>query len=272
MIRINKKFTELKSQNKKAFVSFITAGDPDYTTSLEILKNLPKQGVDIIELGIPFLDPAGDGPIIEIASKRAIAQGMNLKKVLEMVGEFRKSDIDTPIILMGYYNPILHYGLEKLAFDASKKGVDGLLIVDLPVEEDEELKKACADNNVALIKLVTPTSDEERIQKISASASGFLYLVSILGITGTKSADITENKIYVERIRKVSNLPIIIGFGIKEPNQAKEMIKTGADGVVVGSSLVNIIAEGIKNNQDQKKIIQDLLDKTSEFSKSIKNS
>jgi tryptophan synthase alpha chain len=271
MTRIEKTFAQLKAQKKNAFVSFITAGDPDYQTSLEILKNLPKNGVDIIELGIPFLDPAGDGPIIEVASKRAIENGMNLKKVLQMASEFRSSNSETPLILMGYYNPVLKFGLEKLVKEVKSSGADGLLIVDLPPEEDEELRKYCEKNDIALIKLITPTSDQKRMKKIADNASGFLYLVSILGITGTKSANIAENKIHLEKIRKISDLPIVIGFGIKEPIHAKEMGQIGADAVVVGSSLVKIIADGIKNKSDKSKIIADVLTKAAEFSKAVKD-
>lgn len=270
MIRLEKTFTKLKAEKQNAFVSFITAGDPDYETSLNILKSLPAQNVDIIELGIPFLDPAGDGPTIEMASKRAIENGMNVKKVLQMVKEFRKTNQETPLILMGYYNPVLHYGLEKFSVHAKESGADGLLIVDLPPEEDEELRKACNDNQLALIKLITPTSDEKRIKTIVKNASGFLYLVSILGITGTKSADPLENKVYIEKIRKISDLPIVIGFGIKNPEQASKMSKIGADGVVIGSSLVSIIANEI-NNLPKKQMVNNLLSKVREFSKSIKD-
>jgi tryptophan synthase alpha chain len=272
MKRIEQTFTDLKKSNKNAFVAFITAGDPDYKASLEILKNLPKQGVDIIELGIPFLDPAGDGPIIEIASKRAIENGMNLKKLLVMVEEFRKTNSNTPIILMGYYNSVLYYGLEKFSKDAKKAGADGILIVDLPPEEDHEFRKFTDQNELDLIKLITPTSDHNRIKKIVENASGFVYMVSILGITGTKSADPKENKIFIEKIRKITDLPIVIGFGIKDAKGAREMAEIGADGVVIGSSLVKVIANGLEEKINNQEIIEQILAKAKEFSAAIKAS
>ena len=248
MTRIATKFQNLKAQNKSAFISFVTAGDPDYQTSLAIIKQLPENGVDIIEIGIPFLDPAGDGPTIEAASKRAIKNGMNLHKVLQMIGEFRADNQTTPIILMGYYNPILHYGLEKFCADAAKAGVDGLLVVDLPPEEDLELKNFAVKNQLDFIKLVALTSDENRIKKIAANASGFLYLVSILGITGTKSANLIDLKNHLQKIKNISNLPVAVGFGIKSKEQIQEIKNIGADGVVVGSALVKVIEENLGDN------------------------
>ena len=271
MNRIAQTFTNLKKSGKNAFVAFITAGDPNYETSFTILKNLAKQGVDIIEIGIPFLDPAGDGPIIEIASKRAIENGMSLKKLLMMVEEFRKTNSTTPIILMGYYNSVLYYGLEKFSKDSKKAGADGVLIVDLPPEEDEELRKFTNQNELDLIKLITPTSDSHRIKKIVENANGFVYMVSILGITGTKSADPKENKIFIEKIRSITNLPIVIGFGIKDEKGAKEMSRIGADGVVIGSALVKIIADSLEEKINDQKIIEQILAKTQDFSAAIKD-
>ncbi len=257
MTRIAQTFHNLKQQNKSAFISFLTAGDPDYQTSLSLIRKLPENGADIIELGIPFLDPAGDGPVIEAAGKRAIQNGMNLHKVLQMVGEFRQgnqlgnqlgsqvANQTTPIVLMGYYNPILHYGLETFCKDAAKAGVDGLLVVDLPPEEDFELRNFAQENQLDFIKLVTLTSDENRIKTIAENASGFLYLVSILGITGTKSANLEELKNHLDKIRKISNLPVAVGFGINNKKQIEEITKIGADGVVVGSALVKIIEENL---------------------------
>lgn len=265
MTRIAQTFANLKLKNKTAFIAFLTAGDPDYQTSLSIIKKLPENGVDIIELGIPFLDPAGDGPVIEAASKRAIASGMTLKKVLDLVVEFRKNNQSTPIILMGYYNPILHYGLEKFSQDAKNAGVDGVLVVDLPPEEDVELLRFTVQSNLDLIKLIAPTSSENRIKTIVEHAGGFLYLVSILGITGTKSANIFDLKIYLEKIRKISNLPIAVGFGINNQKQIVEISQIGADGVVVGSALVKIIEDGLKNNIDKSQIIDLLLKKVREL-------
>ncbi len=245
MTRIKTTFQNLKQQNKSAFISFVTAGDPDYRTSLEIIKKLPQNGVDIIELGIPFLDPAGDGPVIEAASKRAILNGMNLHKVLQMVAQFRRENQTTPIVLMGYYNPILHYGLENFCIDAESAGVDGLLVVDLPPEEDAELRNFAEKNQLDFIKLVTLTSDENRIKTIAKNASGFLYLVSILGITGTKSANLIDIKNHLQKIKNISDLPVVIGFGIKSKEQIKEIENIGADGVVVGSALVKVIEENL---------------------------
>lgn len=265
MTRIKTTFQNLKQQNKSAFISFVTAGDPDYQTSLEIIKKLPENGVDIIELGIPFLDPAGDGPTIEAASKRAIANGMNLHKVLQMVSEFRQSNQATPIVLMGYYNPILHYGLEKFCADAAQAGVDGLLVVDLPPEEDLELRNFAqgknGQNQLDFIKLVALTSDENRIKKIAANASGFLYLVSILGITGTKSANLIDLKNHLQKIKNISNLPVVVGFGIKSKEQIEEIENIGADGVVVGSALVKVIEENLgDNNLIEQLVIKKLKD------------
>ncbi len=265
MTRITATFQNLKAQNKSAFISFLTAGDPDYQTSLAIIKQLPQNGVDIIELGIPFLDPAGDGPVIEEASKRAIKTGMNLHKVLQMVGEFRAYNQTTPIILMGYYNPILHYGLEKFCADAAQAGVDGLLVVDLPPEEDLELRNFAqgknGQNQLDFIKLVALTSDENRIKKIAANASGFLYLVSILGITGTKSANLIDLKNHLQKIKNISNLPVVVGFGIKSKEQIEEIENIGADGVVVGSALVKVIEENLgDNNLIEQLVIKKLKD------------
>lgn len=265
MTRITATFQNLKAQNKSAFISFLIAGDPDYQTSLAIIKQLPQNGVDIIELGIPFLDPAGDGPVIEEASKRAIKTGMNLHKVLQMVGEFRAYNQTTPIILMGYYNPILHYGLEKFCADAAQAGVDGLLVVDLPPEEDLELRNFAqgknGQNQLDFIKLVALTSDENRIKKIAANASGFLYLVSILGITGTKSANLIDLKNHLQKIKNISNLPVVVGFGIKSKEQIEEIENIGADGVVVGSALVKVIEENLgDNNLIEQLVIKKLKD------------
>jgi tryptophan synthase alpha chain len=265
MTRLKTTFDNLKKQNKTAFISFVSAGDPDYQTSLSIIKELPKNGVDIIELGMPFLDPAGDGPTIEDAGKRAIKNGMNLHKVLKMVAEFRQSNQTTPIVLMGYYNPILHYGLEQFCIDAKKSGVDGMLIVDLPPEEDLDLRTFAKANDLDFIKLITLTSDENRIKIINKSASGFLYLVSILGITGTKSANLDELKNHLAKIKKVSDLPIAIGFGIKSKEQVKEIDSIGAEGVVVGSYLVKVIEDALKNNVDVKRIPEMVIQKVREL-------
>ncbi len=265
MTRIKQTFQNLKDQNKTAFIAFLTAGDPDYQTSLEIIKKLPENGVDIIELGIPFLDPAGDGPVIEAAGKRAIANGMNLRKVLQMVGEFRQTNKTTPIVLMGYYNPILHYGLEQFCVDAKKAGVDGLLVVDLPPEEDLELRNFSERSQLDFIKLVTLTSDTNRIKTIASNARGFLYLVSILGITGTKSANLVNLENHLQKIKQISNLPIAVGFGINNKEQINQIEKIGANGVVVGSALVGEIADGLNRNLQPSQIVDLVLEKVRKF-------
>ncbi len=271
MKRIEKKFQELAAQDKCAFVSYICAGDPDHETSLEILKNLPQAGCDIIELGVPFLDPAGDGPIIENASKRAIQNGATLKKTLLMVEEFRKTNDSTPILLMGYYNPFLKYGLHKIFADIEKSGADGVLIVDLPFEERAEIAKYISATNLDLIDLIAPLTDENRIKKISDSASGFLYLVSMLGITGTKQAKLEDNKINLQKIRNNSSLPVVIGFGISEPQQAQKFAQIGANGVVIGSAIVKEIDKNYLEKKNRVEIVENVLRKVREFAASITN-
>jgi tryptophan synthase alpha chain len=270
MTRIKNKFSELKSKKQSAFIGYICAGDPDYKTSLEILKSLPKAGCDIIELGVPFLDPAGDGPTIESASKRAIANGMSLKKTLTMAAEFRKDDEKTPLVLMGYYNPILKYGLQKIFVDAYESGVDGVLIVDLPLEEEAEILSEISKTKLDLIRLIAPTTNQDRAKKIVKNAGGFLYLISMLGITGTKSASIVDNKNNLQNLRKVSDLPIAIGFGIQTPNQASEFAKLGFDGVVVGSTIVKEISENYLAKKSATEIVNSVTKKVSEFGKKIK--
>ncbi len=273
MKRIERKFSDLKQAGQTAFVAYICAGDPNLETSFEILKALPKAGVDIIELGVPFLDPAGDGPIIESASKRAVEGGMNLSKTLKMVADFRKIEDSTPILLMGYYNNFLRYGLNKFFTDAQNSGVDGVLIVDLPLEERDEIYSEISKTNIDLINLVAPLTDEARIKKIADEkySSGFLYLVSMLGITGTKQANIEDNKINLQKIRENSKLPVVIGFGIQTPDQAKEFSKIDADGVVVGSTIVKEIANNFLAKNSQQEIVKNVIKKIEEFSKAIKN-
>jgi tryptophan synthase alpha chain len=256
MKRIEKKFKELREQKKCAFVAYISAGDPDYETSLELLKAMPEAGCDIIELGVPFLDPSGDGPIIENAGKRAIQSGMTLGGALKMAAEFRKINDSTPLILMSYYNPILKYGLDRIFIDAEESGVDGILIVDLPTEEEEEILAEISSTKLDLIRLIAPTTDQNRAQKITKNASGFLYLISMLGITGTKSADISENEKNLKNLREVSNLPIVIGFGIQTPKQAKDFSETGADGVVIGSAIVKEINDNFLAKKSSAEIVK----------------
>lgn len=239
MNRIEKRLESLK---RPALVTFITAGDPDHGKSLEILKALPGAGADIIELGMPFTDPMADGPVIDLASQRALKGGANMQKTLGMVREFRKNDADTPIILMGYINPVHAYGLEKFGKDASAAGVDGLIIVDLPPEESAAVEGVCAKTGLNLIRLVTPTTDENRLKILLRGAGGFLYYVSITGVTGAKKADLSEIAPHIAAIQKQSGMKVAIGFGIKTPEDARAMAEIG-DAVVVGSSIVQTIAD-----------------------------
>ncbi len=270
MKRIEQKFLELKAQKKCAFVAYICAGDPDYKTSLEVLKSLPASGADIIELGVPFLDPSGDGPIIETAGKRAVANGMSLKKTLQMASDFRKTDKKTPLILMSYYNPIFKYGLDKIFADADKSGIDGMLIVDLPLEEEQEILSQISKSNLDLIQLIAPTTDKTRAKKIAKNAGGFLYLISMLGITGTKSADVSENRKNLQNLRQVSDLPIVIGFGIKTPSQAGEFSKIGADGVVIGSTIVGEIDKNVLGKRSVVQTVAAVSKTVKEFSDKIR--
>ena len=241
MSRIDARFEKLKAENRKAFVAFITAGDPDRATSADILAGLPAAGADIIELGMPFTDPMADGPAIQAASQRALAAGQTVSDTLDMVRAFRAEDDETPLVLMGYYNPIYFYGAEKFVTDAKTAGVDGLIIVDLPPEEDEELCLPAIAAGLNFIRLATPTTDDKRLPEVLKNTSGFVYYVSITGITGAATPQkqaVSEN---VARIKRHTDLPVCIGFGIRTPEQAAQMSSIG-DGVVVGSALVDVIS------------------------------
>jgi tryptophan synthase alpha chain len=244
MSRIDAKFAELKKQKRAALVTFITAGDPDYATSLKIVQGLPKAGADVIELGMPFTDPMADGPAIQAGGLRALAGGQTMKKNLQLVKDFRKTDKTTPIVLMGYYNPIYVYGVEKFLIDIKKAGVDGLIVVDLPPEEDDELCIPAMAAGVNFIRLTTPTTDDKRAPAVFKHTSGFVYYVSVLGITGTKAPDLKSVKQNVVRLKKHTDLPICVGFGVKSAEQAQTIAKT-ADGVVVGSALVSAVAASL---------------------------
>lgn len=243
MTRIDAKFAALKAANKKAFVAYIMAGDPDYDTSMDILKGLPAAGVDIIELGQPFTDPMADGPTIQLAGQRALEGGQTLQKTLDMVTEFRKSDDTTPIVMMGYYNPIFNRGVDKFLADAKTAGIDGLIVVDLPPEEDEELCIPAQKAGLNFIRLATPTTDDKRLPKVLQNTSGFVYYVSITGITGAAEAQAADVAPEVARIKAQTDLPVIVGFGIKTPDAAQN-IASVADGSVVGSAIVGEIASG----------------------------
>jgi tryptophan synthase alpha chain len=242
--RIDQRFADLRAQGRAAFVTFITAGDPDYETSRDILFGLADAGADVIELGMPFSDPMADGPAIQAASIRALSGGQNMVKTLQMVAEFRANDDETPVVLMGYYNPIYIYGVERFVEDAELAGVDGLIVVDVPPEADDELCLPAMAKGLNFIRLATPTTDAKRLPRVLENTSGFLYYVSITGITGSATPDPTAVHDQVAAIRKSTDLPVAVGFGVKTPEQAKA-IAAGADGVVVGSALVNAITQTI---------------------------
>ncbi len=243
MSRIDAKFAELNAAGKKAFVAYVMAGDPDYDKGLEIVKGLPAAGVDIIELGIPFTDPMADGITIQLAGQRALANGQTLEKTLQYARELRKTDDTTPIVLMGYYNPIYARGVDRFLLDAVAAGIDGLIIVDLPPEEDAELCIPTQAAGINFIRLATPTTDDKRLPKVLQNTSGFVYYVSVTGITGTTAAQARDVAPEVVRIKSKTDLPVIVGFGIKTP-QAAEDIARIADGAVVGSAIVERIGAG----------------------------
>ena len=252
--KIKMKFDELKKQKKKGLITFITAGDPNYDASLEILKKLPEAGADIIEIGMPFTDPMADGPGIQASYLRALEAGHTLKKTIQLVKEFREFNVSIPIVLMGYYNPIYKYGVDLFLKDIKAIGVDGLIIVDLPPEADLELCIPSLKKNIDFIRLATPTSSEERLPIIINNASGFLYYVSVTGITGSKTPEITSIKNKVEIIRKFTKLPIAVGFGIRTPEQAVNIAET-ADAVVVGSAIIDKINEAYKKDKNNNQLI-----------------
>lgn len=239
MSRIEKTFAAL---NRPALITFIMAGDPDSRTSLAIMKSLPEAGADIIELGMPFTDPMADGPTIQLAGIRALEAGQTMKKTLHIVKHFREENTKTPVVLMGYFNPVLQYGVQRFMEDASAAGVDGLILVDLPPEEADETIAAAKSNGLDIIRLITPTTDETRLAKVLKDASGFLYYVSITGVTGAAKADLSKITPHIAQIKQQTKLPIAIGFGIRTPEDAAQMGKI-AEGVVVGSSIVQNIFE-----------------------------
>nr|WP_210267916.1 tryptophan synthase subunit alpha [Bradyrhizobium aeschynomenes] len=234
------RFAQLKKEGRSAFVTFVMGGDPDPETSLAIVKALPQAGADIIEIGMPFTDPMADGPSIQAAGLRALKAGMTLKKTLGLVRSFRESDADTPIVLMGYYNPIYIYGVDKFLDDAKSAGVDGLIIVDLPPEEDTELCIPALKAGLNFIRLATPTTDDKRLPAVLANTSGFVYYVSITGITGAAAADSSAVGAAVARIKRHTALPVCVGFGIRTPETARA-IAANADGAVVGTALVDAL-------------------------------
>ena len=236
--RIDRRFAALKAEGRAALVTFTMAGDPDYDTSLAIAKALPKAGADVIELGMPFTDPMADGPAIQAAGVRALKGGQRMTKTLALVREFRKADDATPIVLMGYYNPIYVYGVDRFLADAKSAGVDGLIVVDLPPEEDDELCLPMLKTGLNFIRLATPTTDDKRLPTVLNNTSGFVYYVSITGITGSAAPDASKVATAVARIKRHTKLPVAVGFGVKTAEQARA-IAASADGVVVGSALVD---------------------------------
>ena len=248
MSRLQSRFAELKQQNRAALVTFVTAGDPDYASSLEILKGLPAAGADVIELGMPFTDPMADGPAIQLANIRALAAKQNLPKTLQMVREFRVTDSRTPLVLMGYYNPIFAYGVERFIADAKEAGVDGLIIVDLPPEHNDELCEPAQAAGLDFIRLTTPTTDDQRLPTVLNGSSGFVYYVSVAGVTGAGAATMDHVEQAVARLRRHTDLPLCIGFGIRTPEHAADVARR-ADGVVVGSALVDQIAKAASPQQ-----------------------
>jgi tryptophan synthase alpha chain len=245
--RIDRRFEKLATEGRPALVTYFMGGDPDYATSLSIMKALPKAGADVIELGMPFSDPMADGPAIQAAGLRALKAGQTLAKTLRMAAEFRAGDNDTPIVMMGYYNPIYIYGVERFLADAKASGIDGLIVVDLPPEMDEELCIPAIRAGINFIRLATPTTDDKRLPKVLQNTSGFVYYVSMTGITGSALADTAKVETAVKRIKSHTKLPVCVGFGVKTAEQART-IGASADGVVVGTAIVNAIANVLGPN------------------------
>ncbi|MDE0309485.1 MAG: tryptophan synthase subunit alpha [Acidiferrobacterales bacterium] len=238
--RITRKFAQLGEQNRKAFVAFLTGGDPNYEISRDLICGLPQAGVDLIEVGIPFSDPMADGPAIQASSQRALKAGMTLAKTLQLVRDFREQDQSTPIVLMGYYNPIYRYGVDRFVHECTSSGVDGLIIVDLPPEEDMELCDPALTAGLHWIRLVTPSTDDSRIESVLHNVSGFVYYISVLGVTGTRSAMTDHVDEAVTRLRQYTDLPLAVGFGIKTPEHARSVAEK-ADGIVIGSAIVDLV-------------------------------
>lgn len=265
--RINERFASLKREGRSALVTYIMAGDPDRETAQRIMDGLPAAGADIIELGFPFSDPMAEGPPIQRAALRALKSGMHLKGTLDMARTFRKADQATPIVLMGYLNPLINQGLEDFAAEAAEAGVDGLIVVDCPPEEADPLADALDAVGISLIRLATPTTNDARLPAVIRRTSGFVYYVSVAGVTGVKEADADAVKPFVERIRAASGLPVVVGFGIKTPERAAAVARV-ADGAVVGSVLVDEIADAIANNRDP---VSNVLERVKALAKSVQS-
>lgn len=265
--RIDRRFAALKAEGRAAFVAYVMAGDPDAATALEIVKGLPAAGADLIELGFPFSDPMAEGPTIQRASQRALAQKMTLNGTLDIVRAFREGDQDTPIILMGYLNPLVNRGFETFAKQANTAGVDGLIVVDCPPEEADPLSDALEAEGLSLIRLASPTTDDKRLPAVIRRTSGFVYYVSVAGVTGVKEADADAVAPAVERIRKASGLPVAVGFGIRTAERAAEVARV-ADAAVVGSALVDEIESAAKLNEN---VTEKVLLKASELAKAVRS-
>lgn len=268
MSRIAAKFADLRKSRRSAFVPFLTAGDPDLETSFELIQKLPAAGADIIELGIPFSDPMADGPINQASYLRALKSGMTLAKILDLTRRFRKGDDKTPIVLMGAYNPIHAYGTARFARDAAEAGVDGLLIVDLPAEEDDVLRLPATSHGIDMIRFLAPTTDDARLKVVLDGATGYLYYASITGITGTKSYAESDVRASVLRIRRATSLPCVVGFGIKTPEQAGA-IASIADGAVVGSAIVTRVEKSALAGSGRAALVSDVLEFCASLAKSV---
>lgn len=268
--RLARRFETLRGEQRAGLVTFVTAGDPDPEASFEIVRGLSAAGADIIELGMPFSDPMADGPAIQAANRRALRSGMTLHKTLDLISRFRRDDDRTPIILMGYYNPIYHYGVARFIEDAIKAGVDGLIVVDLPAEEDDELCHPAMTAGLDWIRLTTPTTDDNRLPVVLRNASGFVYYVSIAGITGTRSAGRKEIENALRRLRRHTDLPLAVGFGIKSAEQVAEIAEL-ADAVVVGSAIVDRIAEAARKELPKEDIAERAHSFVSELARGLKS-
>jgi len=269
--RIDRRFAALKKEGRAGLVTFLTAGDPDAATSTAIMKSLAKAGADVIELGMPFSDPMADGPAIQASSQRALKAGQTLKKTLAMVREFRTSDPDTPLVLMGYYNPIYIYGVDRFLVDAKSAGVDGLIVVDLPPEEDAELCLPALKAGGNFIRLATPTTDDRRLPAVLANTSGFVYYVSITGITGTAAPDAQRVGDAVARIKRHTDLPVAVGFGVRDAARAREIAR-GADAVVVGSALIDVLRATLdKDDKATAKTVKAVTDLVASLSEGVRS-
>jgi tryptophan synthase alpha chain len=269
--RIEKRLAKLKAEGRAALVTFTMAGDPDTATSLAVIKALPKAGADMLEIGMPFTDPMADGPAIQAAGVRALAAGQTLAKTIQMVRDFRAGDDDTPIVLMGYYNPIYIYGVDKFLVDAKAAGVDGLIVVDLPPEEDDELCIPALKAGLNFIRLATPTTDDKRLPAVLNNTSGFVYYVSITGITGSAAPDAGKVSAAVARIKKHTGLPVAVGFGVRDAASARA-IAAGADGVVVGSALVEVVRKSLdKDGKAQPHTAKAVAELVSELAEGVRS-